>query len=466
MESIAQTLSDVPDDSLESQLVTFDMLVGLGDDRPAAAKLLREAAGRCSDPQRRERVLRAAVAVALGEPCALNEHGLTWKQAAEANTITLEEWQEQEAAEQAARLAPDPPPMPHLGLWDMFPGMAIRIAQTFLDHDGQEVRAGEILRFVSIDYMAYHGGYTIDFAEKQVRLCELVPANGPMIENEGNAYFEPLPDLHSLKLCVALIEDQWKRLDILRAGNIPRIRSEIDMCRHWVLAGGDRGPAPVCFTAPLAAKVFSGNDEKTEGLAFRIAFLFAGVRRCAEIQAAPSGMPHISVWRFFKGLVVRIRRTFRDFDGQEIPAGLVLHFLEKSHFFYDDGHTLTFLERVIRLSGNIDDEASVIENAGNAWFDPLPELESLQLLWESVYDRWKGLDSSAMEHAADIGAAIEQCGDWLRTRGTSAPPHAPQAAAGDAELAFQIAFLFAGVKCLSSTPASPKLPTAETRPTP
>src|SRR5258708_3661614 len=82
MESIAQTLCDVPDDSLESQLVTFDMLVGLGDDRPAAANLLREAAGRCSDPRRRERVLRAAVAVALGEPCALKEHGLPWKQAA------------------------------------------------------------------------------------------------------------------------------------------------------------------------------------------------------------------------------------------------------------------------------------------------------------------------------------------------------------------------------------------------
>ena len=33
MESIAQTLCDVPDDSLESQLVTFDMLVGLEGDR-------------------------------------------------------------------------------------------------------------------------------------------------------------------------------------------------------------------------------------------------------------------------------------------------------------------------------------------------------------------------------------------------------------------------------------------------
>src|SRR5712692_4938865 len=187
MESIAQTLCDVPDDSVESQLATFDMLAGLGDNRPGAARLLREAAGRCSDPQRRERVLRAAGAVALGEPCTLNEQELTWKQAAEANAITLEEWQEQEAAEQAALLAPDPPPMPHLGLWDMFPGMAVRVAQTFRDHDGQEVRAGEILRFVSIDYMAYHGGYTIDFAEKQVRLCELVSANGPTIENEGNA---------------------------------------------------------------------------------------------------------------------------------------------------------------------------------------------------------------------------------------------------------------------------------------
>ncbi len=229
--------------------------------RPPGAAPIRSGARGCCG---------AAAAVALGEPCA---------QAAEGNTATLEEWQEQESAEQAARLAPDPPPMPHLGLWDMFPGMAVRVARTFQDHDGQEVRAGEILRFVSIDYMAYHGGYTIDFAEKQIRLCELVAANCPMIENEGNAYFEPLPDLDSLKQCVALIEDQWKRLKIRHAGNIPRIRSEIDMCSHWVLADGDRGPAPACFTGPLAARIFTGDGEETEELAFRIAFLFAGVRR-------------------------------------------------------------------------------------------------------------------------------------------------------------------------------------------
>src|SRR4051812_42088208 len=46
----------------------------------------------------------------------------------------------------------------------------------------------------------------------------------------------------------------------------------------------------------------------------------------------------LAVWQFSPGLVVRIGRTFRDYDGQEIRAGEVLHFLEGSYFFYEGGH--------------------------------------------------------------------------------------------------------------------------------
>ena len=77
-----------------------------------------------------------------------------------------------------------------------------------------------------------------------------------------------------------LIEGQWKKLKIPHAGNIPRIRSEFQICRHWVLSPEE--PAPCCFSAPLAVSAFPGDCEESEGLAFRIAFLFAGVRNCRD----------------------------------------------------------------------------------------------------------------------------------------------------------------------------------------
>ena len=54
---VASHLHEVPDEVVESQLVTYDMLVGLAavPCRPPAAQLLREAAGRCSDAARRAR---------------------------------------------------------------------------------------------------------------------------------------------------------------------------------------------------------------------------------------------------------------------------------------------------------------------------------------------------------------------------------------------------------------------------
>jgi hypothetical protein len=86
----------------------------------------------------------------------------------------------------------------------------------------------------------------------------------------------------------------------------------------------------------------------------------------------PASTPReLSVWDFSPGLVVRIGQTFRDYDGQEIRAGEVLHFLESSYFFYEAGHTLKFAEKTIRLAGIVDEHEAIIANAGNAWFQPL-----------------------------------------------------------------------------------------------
>ena len=96
LKSIAGTLAGLPLDTLESMLVTFDTLVHFGDpsQRPEAALLLQDAASRCSDPSIRDRILSAAKSVLAGQPCAFTPEGLTWQQAAEAQTVSAERWVE------------------------------------------------------------------------------------------------------------------------------------------------------------------------------------------------------------------------------------------------------------------------------------------------------------------------------------------------------------------------------------
>src|SRR4051794_32809445 len=55
-----------------------------------------------------------------------------------------------------------------------------------------------------------------------------------------------------------------------------------------------------------------------------------------------SGRPPevVSVGRFTGGMRVRVLQSFRDYDGQEIAAGEVLHFVESSYFPYEGGYTL------------------------------------------------------------------------------------------------------------------------------
>ena len=73
-----------------------------------------------------------------------------------------------------------------------------------------------------------------------------------------------------------------------------------------------------------------------------------------EKNASPEplpAMPTLHISRFFSGLVLRVRQTFRDFDGNEVRSGETLSFLEGSYFPYESGHTLRFLEKTVRLAG-------------------------------------------------------------------------------------------------------------------
>jgi hypothetical protein len=88
-------------------------------------------------------------------------------------------------------------------------------------------------------------------------------------------------------------------------------------------------------------------------------------------EALPSAAAELSVWNFFPGLVVRVVQAFTDYDGQNILAGEVLHFVEDSYFFYEGGHTLRFAEKTIRLADIVDEHQPIIANAGNLWFQLL-----------------------------------------------------------------------------------------------
>jgi hypothetical protein len=96
LRSIAKSLPGLPPDTVESMLVTFDTLVHFGDQgtRPEAALYLREAAEGCGDQAQKERLLRAADSVEAGGAVALTPDGQTWQQAAAAQTVRAEDWQE------------------------------------------------------------------------------------------------------------------------------------------------------------------------------------------------------------------------------------------------------------------------------------------------------------------------------------------------------------------------------------
>lgn len=171
---------------------------------------------------------------------------------------------------------------------------------------------------------------------------------------------------------------------------------------------------------------------------------------------APAVMPEFSVSGFFSGMIVRVARGFVDDDGRLATAGEVLHFRKGSYFHYDDGHTLTFQERVIRLSGNDPDERVVIQNSGNSYFEPLPDPEALRGCLAAIDDQWAYLEPGESGRAAAVRTEIENCRQWLARPEPRGPAPAcltaPLAAVVFPErdrtlgLTRLIAFLFAGIR--------------------
>jgi hypothetical protein len=180
--SIARTLPGLPPEAIESMLLTFDTLVTLSDQgqRPGAAQFLRDAAALCQDAACSERLLRAANAVAAGEPCALTPQGLTWKQAAAAQTISMEEWKARPDLQDEAVVSGQGEDtgwqaegLPHLRVQHFFPGLTVRVRREFADSNGRLAAAGEILHLLNAEHSA--GGHTLACMERTLRLSTGTP---------------------------------------------------------------------------------------------------------------------------------------------------------------------------------------------------------------------------------------------------------------------------------------------------
>lgn len=289
LESIAKVLPTLPDESVEDLLVSFDALVGVSDAefRPASAQILRNTAAACQNLARRDRLLKAAEAVAASQPCALTPEGLTAKQAAAAQTVTQQEWEERLAktplppspaetegyddAEDLSDMDEPPPRLPHLEVRHFFPGLFVRIGRDFTDAFGLTSQVGTVLKVLACD--PGKDGYVLAFLDRNVQLLVSIPTHGGIIDNTGNAWFQPVPTAECLKDLLEAIDVRMKEVE---AGRIESLRDDIEKCRGWLSRSGDRGPAPKCQSGQLAAKVFGSEHELTAW----IRLLFAAVTVC------------------------------------------------------------------------------------------------------------------------------------------------------------------------------------------
>jgi hypothetical protein len=132
-------------------------------------------------------------------------------------------------------------------------------------------------------------------------------------------------------------------------------------------------------------------------------------------------MPSLTVRWFFPGLVVRVAKAFSDFDGQAIVAGEIFHIVDETFFPYEDGVSL-IAEKTIRLSGNVDDNAVVIYNDSNAFFEPVRCLDSARACLKLIDSYWELPQVHDAEHAREVRADIDIASAWLQNHQPGAVP--------------------------------------------
>jgi hypothetical protein len=307
LESIASVFPALTDQAIEENLVIFDSLLNVADPkyRAPAAELLRKAAESSQTPQRHERLLKAAAAIAAAEPCAFTPDGLSAKQAAEASTVTADQWieppppaappvaayeededdEDEEEEEDGDEAFSDAPPhkLPHLPVRHFFRDLVVRVAHYFTDARGGKLQAGNTFKLLRSD-CEEDGTFVLVPLAGPVRSIRLNPKqHAEIIENAGNSWFEPVPSKGCLEeLCYWIEQDLTTAEDELdedsddyedQLDDIDTLSSDVESCREWLERSGEKSDPPKPASAQTASEVFGRDHRATEW----IRLLFAGI---------------------------------------------------------------------------------------------------------------------------------------------------------------------------------------------
>lgn len=168
------------------------------------------------------------------------------------------------------------------------------------------------------------------------------------------------------------------------------------------------------------------------------------------LDEEPPNLPELPVRFFFPGLVLRVARDFTDAYGLAVSSSDLIRLIDCLH---EKGeYALCCLDRTIRLK---DEQAEIIANARNAWFQPVPKPDCLEDLLESIERR---LGEAEEDEEADpdrierLREDIERCEVWIAEGGpkSKGPRYRSELAASlfgpDHQLAVWIRLLFAAVQ--------------------
>jgi hypothetical protein len=279
---LAQMLATLPDESVEGLLSAFDSVVRASDAslRSSAAQLLRDTADGCANPTRRERLLRAADDIAAGQPCAVAP--IQYDTAVEVPEPPPADAVEEDEDDADPRMAEAPPQLPHMPVRHFFPGLVVRVAQDFHDVHGRVLCAQDLLKVFA--YEAEGDGYRVSFLERTVPLGA---GQADIIENAGNAWFQPVPTAGCLEDLAEVIDrrlehagDEDSELDDdeyeERLDCLDNLRRDVAECQEWLARNGERGSVPKCRSGRLAADLFGRDDIVTAW----IELLFAAIPVC------------------------------------------------------------------------------------------------------------------------------------------------------------------------------------------
>ena len=200
---LAQMLTSLPDESVEGLLYSFNAVVNVSGAavRPTAAQMLRDSAAVCASEARRDRLLRAADHIAAGEPCAAAPQQFTEAVVVPEPIVVfvddVVEPDDEDEDDTDPYMKEPPPPLPHLPVRHFFPELVVRVGRDFADGACRAVCEQDLLKLFAVE--DDNGHYTLSFLECTVRLSSANEDEAAILENAGNAWFQPIYKLECLE---------------------------------------------------------------------------------------------------------------------------------------------------------------------------------------------------------------------------------------------------------------------------